>query len=57
MSPANRQIAKAIIQAQNIAPSEKRKALRHLGVNVEYQPHQGAKEIARRLSKNQQGGA
>jgi hypothetical protein len=37
----------------NISPAGKRKALLQAGRKADYIPHQGAKEIARRVKQNQ----
>jgi len=37
-----------LITNSNLAPAGKRKALRKLGIETEYQPHQGKREIERR---------
>lgn len=41
------------IAASSDTPSNKRKALALLGVESEYLPHQGKKEMARRVKKMQ----
>lgn len=40
---------KIVANNPRLSPSEKRKALLKLGVQTEYQSHQGKKEMARRL--------
>lgn len=48
------ELIKQIAESSDV-PSNKRKALKLLGVDAEYQPHQGKKEMARRVLKIQQG--
>jgi hypothetical protein len=48
------QIIKAVANSSE-APAAKRKTLAMLGVKTEYVAHQGKKEMARRLKKNQKG--
>lgn len=40
----------AVVKGEG-SPAAKRKALLKLGVKTEYVPHQGAREIARRMRK------
>jgi hypothetical protein len=45
------------IAKSDLSPFAKRMALRAIGVEAEYQPHQGKREMARRMLKNQQAKA
>jgi hypothetical protein len=44
-----------LVQNSSLSPAGKRKALAKLGVDTEYQPHQGKRETERR--KRQHGAA
>lgn len=46
------EIIKAVANSSDV-PSAKRKTLAMLGVTADYVPHQGKKEMARRLKKLQ----
>lgn len=38
----------AAIRDSELSPSEKRRALKHIGIDSEYMPHNGKREMARR---------
>ena len=50
MTSAQRQaIVKAVVARKDLSPAGKRRVLKNLGVDTEYSPHQGKREMERRV--------